>query len=581
MVDYSMSKIAILDSLVAQRIAAGEVIERPASVVRELLDNALDSGATEISVILVDGGTSRITVIDNGSGIASDELALVCQSHATSKVSTLEDLYNLTSMGFRGEALYSIAAAAKVTIASKKEGDEATTIVVDNSSVGKISPGGPLKGTRVDVEDLFMYVPARKMFLKRNSTEYTMCKNVFIEKALAFPDISFKLYDENRLTLSFEPSSLQQRVISSLSTDKRVTPTDMIEISDEGARFSFVAITTSGASYRNDRSHIRVYVNKRAIDEYALVQAASYGYKELLPGGAFPYSYLFITVDPELVDFNIHPAKREAKIRNLAEIHHSVTSTLRKQLPQQLAHVSLKSPSSSPQQELYYTPKGTSTYDTLFSPAPRTYNRPSDDSWFERAKEVLQQKQEEPHTRSSYNFHYIGQLFTLFLLVEKDDSLYLIDQHAAHERLLYDQIRSDKGVQHLMLPIEFEVEYSIDQFLLHNSEKYATYGLTLKKKGDLRWELTTIPSLWKSIEKDVIAFITSFSATDPQELEKRLYSTIACRAAVKAGDAVDMYTAEALIQQVFDLENPVCPHGRVFVIEITKEQLYQSVGRII
>jgi DNA mismatch repair protein MutL len=597
-------KIHILDPLVAQRIAAGEVIDRPSSVVRELLDNAIDANASSIIVQIEEGGIEKITVVDDGSGIAPEDLPLCCHSHATSKVTTLEDLYSLGTMGFRGEALYSIAASAKVTISSTRDGSTGATIVVDNGRESDVVPGGPNRGTRIEVAHLFAAIPARRLFLKRPSTESTMCRNVLVEKAIAFPGISFQFYDGDVLKLDLPATTPKQRVLDALANDKHLIPSETTETFDTASRFSLYAVATTPACYRTDRSHIKIYVNRRPIEEYALVQAITYGYGEMLPGGAFPYCYLFVTVDPELVDFNIHPAKREVKLRNKAEIHHQVVAMIRQQIRKSIPRLSLDT--KQERQGTFDLPQSTGvTEEPVFgyqghvkdagSPGQQQYvpmaQKPTDPHWFQRAKEILEKKPSDRHEESlsppieqqatdHVEFQYIGQIFDLFLVVQKGESVYLIDQHAAHERILYDQIRKEGGIQRLMVPLRFEVERSVDEFLSNHGTWYAEYGLDLQRSGDLEWELSSIPASWKSIEGPVVEFIGSQSAGDMAELEKRLYATIACHAAIKDGDAIDPTTAEALIRKVFALEHPVCPHGRTFVVEITKEHLWKAVGRI-
>jgi DNA mismatch repair protein MutL len=601
-----IKRVHLLDPLVAQRIAAGEVIERPASVVRELIDNAVDALATSITVQLEQGGLQRISVIDNGQGINAEDLPLCCRSHATSKVTTLEDLYHLDTMGFRGEALYSIAACAKVTIASRHQGQEPATIIVDNAQEGEILPGGPQTGTRIDVEQLFADIPARRLFLKRPATESTMCKNVMIEKALAFPTIAFRFYEGETLKLDLPSTTPKRRILDALSSDKHLVPSETTELSDTAGRFSLYAVASTPACYRTDRSHIKVYINKRPIEDYALVQAVTYGYGEMLPGGSFPYCYLFITVDPELVDFNIHPAKREAKLRNKAEIHHQIVVMVKQQISKSIPRINLQRDKELDKQYGFPTIETASkeSMNTVSSGEQRpgyhsqkvshhptsAPDKPRDPQWFSKAKDILQRKPEESVSEpmatdtswdpsNSQQFRYIGQIFDLFLIVQKGETLYLIDQHAAHERILFDEIRSHGDIQRLMIPLEFEVSRDVDSFLLEHSPWYSDYGLELSRVGDLSWELATIPALWKTIEKDVVRFIST-QAGNIEELEKNLYAIIACHAAIKDGDSIDRMTAEALVEKVLAMENPVCPHGRTFVVEVTKESLWKAVGRI-
>ena len=622
-------RVHILDPLVAQRIAAGEVIERPASVVRELIDNAVDAHARTITVQLVEGGLERITVIDDGDGIAVEDLPLCCQSHATSKVTILEDLYHLDTMGFRGEALYSIAACAKVTIASSQHGQEAFTMVVDNGKQGEITRGGPREGTRIDIQQLFATIPARRLFLKRPATESTMCRNTILEKAMAFPHITFRFHDGDKLKLDLPATTPKERVLQALAGDTHLVPGETTELSDTANRFSLYAVATTPACYRTDRSAIKVYINKRLIEDYALIQAVTYGYGEMLPGGSFPYCYLFITVDPELVDFNIHPAKREAKLRNKTEIHHQIVVMIKQQVSKSIPRLLMEHNQPVPRQ-FDFTPNQPSSTDgtlpnsTSFMAASdqnQTYrghghvenknshwnsnpavspDRPQDPQWFSKAREILK-KQETGGTNpvpisptqtvadlesTDHSWDpsieepiiYIGQAFDLFLIAQKGNTLYLIDQHAAHERILFDEIRSHGSIQRLMMPLQFEVERDVDGFLQKYSAWYGDYGLELSRTGDLEWELGTIPALWKTIEHDVVRFIGT-QAGNIEELEKNLYATIACHSAIRNGDPMDTFSAQAIIQKVFAMEKPVCPHGRTFVIAITKDSLWKTVGR--
>ncbi|MGB4407410.1 MAG: DNA mismatch repair endonuclease MutL [Sphaerochaeta sp.] len=596
-----------LDPLVAQRIAAGEVIERPASVMRELLDNALDANSTSITASVVEGGLDEITVIDDGDGIAEEDLPLLCESHATSKVSSLDDLYQLSTMGFRGEALYSIASVSKITIASMYKGTQAACITIDNGHKSPVMPGGPEQGTKVTVEGLFKEIPARRQFLKRPSTEATMCKNILLEKSLAFPKRSFKFYTDGKLRLDLNATSPKERVLDALGTSQNIIPSEMLELQQTAARFSLYAVCSSPAIFRSDRSHIKIYINDRPIEDYALVQAVTYGYGELLPGGSFPYCYLFITVDPTLVDFNIHPTKREAKLRNKAEIHHQIVSMIASQIKGTLPRLikEVQTNLTGTEQNLFPSPnlsgfsptasydspkaqgQGSSSHEKGYSYTHQ--NKPSDPLWFQKAKEALQVNRMETSRRSEEidiwaeqtqeeSFIYLGQAFNLFLIAQKGDELFLVDQHAAHERILFDAVRLRQEVQALMIPVEFEVERDVDTYLQERLDVYLNLGIKLERKEPLQWQLLAIPALYKSIEKEVVSFIQGH-AGDAKEIEKGLYAIVACHAAIKGGDNVDRTTAIELLKKVFALEDPTCPHGRTFVVRLNKDELARAVGR--
>lgn len=335
-----MAQINLLPPRLQARIAAGEVIDRPQAILRELLDNAIDSGTDDISVIIEGGGIDRIKVKDFGCGMKRDDVGIIASPHATSKIKTEDDLYNIHTMGFRGEALYSIAAVSKLTVATC-DGDsgEKSTIVIDNGKRGEISSTGPEKGTEVTSENLFFDIPARRSFLKRNSTEAMMCKNTLVSKALAFPSIGFTLTIDGALKLKWpKRQTLKERVMM-LYREYSIAEGDVFYLEEQRDDYSIRLVATSSAVKRSDRKEIRVYVNSRPVDEFSIAQAVTYGYGELLPGGSYPYCAVFIQDKAELVDFNIHPAKREVKIRNISEIHHSISSLLKNGIERKIPEI--------------------------------------------------------------------------------------------------------------------------------------------------------------------------------------------------------------------------------------------------
>ncbi len=587
-------RVHLLDPLVAQRIAAGEVIDRPASVVRELIDNSLDASASHISVVIEEGGIALIKVIDDGTGIHPDDLGIIAHSHATSKVQTLSDFNTLQTLGFRGEALYSIAAGAHLSISSTQKGSLGSSIHIHGNTYGEIIPGGPTKGTVVEVKDLFAEIPARRLFLKRPSSEARMVKNAIIEKALAFPEVGFTLTHNSKESLFLPPSSLKDRVLNVLKGNKDIVASEILSMKDAGEHFSIQVLGTEESTYRTDRKYIQIFVNNRIVDEYSLVQAVTYGYDPYLPGGAFPYCYVYITVDPDLVDFNIHPAKREVKIRNRAEIHHQLVLLIQQTLQKHhytSQHREDKVRDTSPlfaseavspytRSSAPSTPSGGYRKQTTAFPAPEHFH---DDTWFEKAKKIFSdsEKREEQVQEVGEEFIYHGQIFSLFLLVERNNSLYLVDQHAAHERILFDEMKQYDGTQPLMIPLEFEVERSIDTFLLAHSTMYESLGILLERTGELLWAIrATIPH-YREMERELVSSIQNFSSGSLEELHKLLFATASCRKAIKEGDAIDRVQAIALLKKVFKLDHPVCPHGRNFVVEITKDALYRSVGRVL
>lgn len=622
-----------LDPIVASRIAAGEVVERPSSVLRELIDNSIDAGASKISVYVDQGGIKSLTVVDNGCGMAKEDLPLACISHATSKISTLDDLFNLRTLGFRGEALSSIAACSLLTIDSN-----GNRIIVDNGHQSDILPGSVSQGTSVRMENLFEMIPARKLFLRRPQTEAAECRKVFLEKALGFNEVEFLFFVDGELKIHLAGAPKQKRCVDVMSMDKAFMPAQVLEMDYSCDNASLYAVASDPSCYKRDRTQVKVFVNGRVIDSFALVQAVTNAYSAALPGGAFPFFYLFIEDNPSLVDFNIHPAKRECKIRNQSQIYGCVTAMIRNALlhgvfsngtasldeqpePPTLldstdssstqAESTTKAISASENPPFKYetTPRPSEAPHHVSEPKPTTAAKPEakpfNPSWFENAKAIMgasrqaQRQKEDGPKESGYgkalsscetlgkkqatqqsSYKYIGQLFDTFLLVEFGDRLLFIDQHAAHERILYDEIVAQKDVQRLIVPYQFETDRSADDFLLENSIIYADFGVELTRVEPMLWEMSTIPAVCRKNEADIATYIQNTTG-DVDSVRKGLFAIMACHAAIKAGDPLDSVTAKALVDKAFMLDAMVCPHGRSFTFEMSKEELYRKVGRIV
>ena len=627
-----------LDPIVASRIAAGEVVERPSSVLRELIDNSIDAGASKISVYVDQGGIRSLTVVDNGCGMAKEDLPLACISHATSKISTLDDLFNLRTLGFRGEALSSIAACSLLTIDSN-----GNRIIVDNGHQSDILPGSVSQGTSVRMENLFEMIPARKLFLRRPQTEASECRKVFLEKALGFEKVEFLFFVDGELKIHLASAAKQKRCVDVMSMDKAFMPAQILEMDYSCDNASLYAVSSDPSCYKRDRTQVKVFVNGRVIDSFALVQAVTNAYSAALPGGAFPFFYLFIDDNPSLVDFNIHPAKRECKIRNQSQIYGCVTAMIRNALlhgvfsngtasldeqpePPTLldssnldstdsnstqAESTTKAISASENPPFKYgaTPRPSEAPLHVSEPKPTTATKPEakpfNPSWFENARAIMdasrqaQRQKEDGPKESDYgkalsscetlgkkqatqqsNYKYIGQLFDTFLLVELGNRLLFIDQHAAHERILYDEIVAQKDVQRLIVPYQFETDRSADDFLLENSIIYADFGVELTRVEPMLWEMSTIPAVCRKNEADIAAYIQNTTG-DVDSARKGLFAIMACHAAIKAGDPLDSVTAKALVDKAFKLDAMVCPHGRSFTFEMSKEELYRKVGRIV
>jgi DNA mismatch repair protein MutL len=573
--------IHLLRDSVARKIAAGEVIDRPFSLLREMLDNAVDSGADSIEVHLYGGGTGSVRVVDNGCGMSREDLELCFLPHATSKITEVEDLDRITSLGFRGEALSSIAACSRLTITSAAEEGNAHTLNVENGKLIALEPSRGRKGTVAEAADLFYSIPARKRFLKSNQAELTACRKLFTEKAAAFPEISFRFFSEGELKIFLPAGPLTDRLLSCYpgQLDREL----LHSISGEFPLFRFTALASGLSLYRRDRRFIHIYVNRRKIDEFSLIQAVEYGYGEYLPGGSFPLCFLFLDIDPDRVDFNIHPAKREVRFRDLKSIHHEVSSAIRSYLRERwLAPPVYRAEPSRAESSRETGFSSAESISSASSPLPRSghktvQNRAFYDRYEERREREESEKREEI---VPFDFRYLGQVFGLFLAVEREGVFYLIDQHAAHERILYDRFTGDAGRrQRLLIPRELDLEEEVESLITGQLKEYRLLGIDIERIPENRgWQLTALPENCLHLENEIVSFLQS-PESGKDRLSEKLFADLACKAAVKEGEYLPPEQARTLIRDTFRLEQQRCPHGRPVFFAIEEQELYRAVGR--
>ena len=611
--------VRILPPEVARKIAAGEVIDRPNAIVRELMDNAIDSGADSITVEIYGGGIDKIRVIDNGSGMSREDMEIAATPHATSKISSEQDLLNLSTLGFRGEALSSIAAVSKLTIVSGEYKLE--TSVTEKNKITQVTP---FNGTTVQSENLFQNFPARRMFLKRSTTEGKMCFNTFIEKALPFCNIEFRFYQDGELKLNLpKEDSIQKRFTAACDYGRQKDLFFTQKNHAQDNSWSFELIIGEPDIYRNDRKEISIFVNNRKISEYSLMQAIEYGCMGYFPNGTHPVAALFVTIDSKLVDFNIHPAKKEVRFKDINELHHSVSNTTAsffknstiKSLKPELdasyyentfSKELFQSPVS--QSDTDYTGEsGLSRYERLNAPTSKnsfksieekSYNSDlrsvfmnnSKATYAQKLAEMAYQEDEktEPQTDSipqnavnSDSIKYFGTTLGVFLLVEKDNTLYLIDQHAAHERILYDSIMTTKAKsQKLLIPYQLESQSTADdEYLESVKDQLEEKGFILKNNGNGSWQITEVHERWTGTERDLQTLLLDQKIA-PDKILTYIAASTACKAAVKDGYYLDPETAKELAVKALSLPDPHCPHGRPIWTAITKEKMFELVKRI-
>ncbi len=587
-----MGQIRILEQSVALKIAAGEVIDRPASILRELLDNSIDAGSLDITVNIESSGMKEIRVTDNGSGMDRGDLELCFLPHATSKISSAEDLYSISTLGFRGEALSSIASSARLEIITSTDSESAGhSLKTDSSGKYEISTVKARKGTIISAKDLFYAFPARKQFLKSPSAETTLCRNIFYEKAAARHDISFKLYIDGKLIQMLPVSSLKERILLSYSTvfQDQSLLYEVYEPAGKEGSYSIKAVLADPVLYRKDRKYIQIYLNGRRIQEYSLIQAAVYGYSEYLPGGHFPAAVIFIDNKPDLVDFNIHPAKREAKIKNIKQIHHSVTELIIKTLKENSAssgktEYTFKSREENlfgnnfHEKEISGYPQSSTDADPVIRLKDNAEGRVF--SVAEKTPAGIPSAAFNPENifTEDANFKYLGQIFNTFLLCEKDETLYIIDQHAAHEKSIYESFSSKKQImQKLLVPLYFPESMEFSEEML---SEYKKTGIIIERDESGRWFIDSLPEILNCIKNDIASIIMEFPG-NINEVRKKLYATASCKKAVKGGDILSPGEAETIINAAFNLETPYCPHGRPVWQTITRKELLARINRIV
>ncbi len=587
MKDNSKSgRIKLLPDSVALRIAAGEVIDRPFSVIRELIDNSIDAGADKIDVYVKNGGIDNIRVVDNGRGMSREDLEICCLPYSTSKINTLEDLDKLNTLGFRGEALSSISACSKLEINSKTREGSAYKLLLPKTSNDPVTETWGQEGTLIDVSNLFYSIPARKKFLKRPSAEATACRKIFVEKSLPFPDITFRFFSDNVMKSFLPVSTLKERILAAFPDlfNKQL----IHEFSTEHKDFTIQIIVGDPSLKRKDRRYIQVYLNNRRISEFALVQAVEYGFSEFLPGGNYPVAFIFIKIDPSLIDFNIHPAKKEVRFQNLTEIHKSIVNSIKSFLSDFRYNYSTSIQNADPKLTQLNEFKNIAAemgnkYTEGFRPSNTNYSnfKVSDRTFpvdlIQKSKAVDSNVSELPESR---NIHYMGQIFNLFLLAEVEDKFYFIDQHAAHEKIIFNELKSKYNkIQELLVPAIFEIEGNRENSFVTDLEKYSKTGVSFEDLGAGRWQLISVPENCIGNESIIIDFVKKQKGTI-SDLETELYADMACKSAIKDGDVLDKITAVQLVKKTFKLENARCPHGRPVWFQVSREELFRFVGRL-
>ncbi|MDQ9168848.1 DNA mismatch repair endonuclease MutL [Oxalobacteraceae bacterium R-40] len=589
------------DQLISQ-IAAGEVIERPSAVVKELLENALDAGATQITIRLEQGGVKRIAITDDGCGIAPEHMPYALARHATSKIASLSDLENVMTLGFRGEALASIASVAQLTLTSRTaDADHAWEISgspVDGDA-GQARPSSGPCGTTIDVRDLYFNTPARRKFLKSEQTEYGHCAEVVRRLALARPDVVFSLSHNGKTADHWKGSDLQKRCAQILGAEFASACLAVDETAGPLRLLGFVGLPTAARS-RADAQYF--YVNGRFVRDKLLTHAVRAAYQDVLHGDRYPSYALSLELDPAQVDVNVHPSKIEVRFRDSRAVHQFVFHAVSRALAQTSATASGTAPAPQPAssgalpwirepQQTSFTTQFSSigvaqtlaNYGALFAEA----GSPADS-----APHASQTRQtdfatlHQPQTQDEFPLGFaLAQLHGIYVLAQNRAGLILVDMHAAHERILYEQIKNalDEDavqVQPLLIPVSFYADAVEIGTVEENRDTLQTLGFDIAVLSPTTLAVRAIPALLKNADaqtlaRDVLRDIREFGGSRVLvERRNELLGTLACHTAVRANRSLTLPEMNALLRQMEATERAdQCNHGRPTWIQLALSDL--------
>lgn len=650
-----MGNIVLLDDQTINKIAAGEVVDRPASIVKELVENSIDAKATAITVEIRKGGISYIKITDNGVGFASDDVEMAFERHATSKIRKEEDLAHITSMGFRGEALASIAAISKVTLTSKSiKEDVGVKVRVEAGNILSVENAPAITGTKIEINDVFFNVPARFKFLKKDYTEAGYIEDVMIRTALANPGVSFKYINNGKTIIQTSGNNDLRSTIYDLF-GKEIYQ-NVIPVEHEDNDIKVTGMIGLPVISRSTRMHQFTFINSRYIKDKTINTAIDKACEQKYAINKFPFIVLNMQIDPSHIDVNVHPAKLEVKFDDEARVFDSIYYAVRSSIEKNNKEIS---PFTTIKQEEvdknieqiskdlinngiiknnFVEPKKKYDFDKanekIFSNPIKVeekinentdvsldnivyenvdkkenidinvvpevthilnedtlennlYNKTS--NLFEDENKIEKYSssdnvvlEEEPKEELLYK--YIGQVFDTYIIIQIKEKMYIIDQHAAHERLLYEQIKEayyskDKQSQLLLIPILVELTTKEKELVDNNLEMFEKSGFIIEDFGETTVKISGVPNIgydieYKSMFKDIIDELLGAYKTEKSEKEFRFIATLACKAAVKGRMKLNKEEQISLIDDMVKLDNPfTCPHGRPTAYEISKYEI--------
>jgi len=638
-----MGRILLLADDVASQVAAGEVVERPASVVKELVENSVDAGATRVEVAIARGGISLMRIVDNGIGMDRDDALLCLERHATSKIRTGGDLAKIRTLGFRGEALPSIASVSRFRLSTRSHGAlEGTEVLVNGGKIDLVKSSGEAPGTQIEVRSLFYNLPARRKFLRSENTEASHIQHQLILQATGHPQVGFVFMREQNVVFQAPPAATLMDRIRDLRGGEFLE--QLLEVSPDTANgitvYGFIG--KPGIS-RATRTEQILFVNGRPVENITLQHGLREGYHTALMKGQFPVTFLFLEMDPEAVDVNVHPAKREVRFRDPDGVKEAVANAVQKTLEAdrkrwsdafqrpEKARVALESssripiidttPALIPPSQQFSLRRDWSEFNAEgTSPAPflerPTVERSSLDSEpiepthsgslagrsapvFSSARgdgdesnfQGTSPASSDSHSRSPFDFRILGVLGKLYILMENADGLVLVDQHAAHERILFERLRKQMEsagvpIQRLLIPLTVSVTPKDYDWILTNAPTLEKMGFALEPFGDSTLKVDGIPPFFPTddpglaIRKLVDELRSITTSTSRLRMGEESIAKTVCRHAIKANDDLRLPEVENLIRDLLACDLPFCcPHGRPTMIQVGYGELEKKFGR--
>lgn len=650
-----MKRINILDEHTSNKIAAGEVVERPASVVKELVENSIDAGAKNITIEIEEGGIELIRVIDDGVGICADDISKAFLPHATSKIVSVDDIYNINTLGFRGEALPSIASVSQVNFRSKTaDANFGKEISISAGEVLSINDIGMNTGSIMEVRNLFFNVPARKKFLKTTSREGSLVNDIVTRIALSYPDISFKLFNNNKkVLLTYGDNNLASTIRTIYG---KTIYEDIIEFSNhEDSYIRIYGYVGRESIARGSRNNQSIYVNNRYIKNKTVVAAVENAFKSFSTVNKFPFFVLFIDIPADNIDVNIHPTKAEIKFKDERMIFKAVFDTVHSALKNDVfnsfatdqeqlnvdvniqspllieeQHISdekreqidlletksslLKEPSINDiyssvtmndikkEENIYNELKAaTVAKNTIKNDVPieptvnyeeTSYSQSYTENSYEEQYEPKEKVDEKVPVAKFADLRVIGQFNKTYILAEYLDCLYIIDQHAAHEKILFEKYRNDIEekstiIQPLLIPMVLELSIDDYECYIENKSLFEESGFIIDEFGDNTISLKEVPYFLGKLDSkklflDMIDNLKNMGSGKTVEVKINKIASMACRAAVKANDYLTEIEMKELIEQLRYIEDPFhCPHGRPIIIKMTNYELDKKFKRIV